>query len=185
MALGATIYKVTLDIADGDRPYYGSHALTVAQHPSETLERMLIRMVAFALHAHTHLSLTKGLSTADEPDLWQKDLTGAVDLWVEVGQPSDNRLLKGCARAKQVIVYCYQGHASQRWWQSTHKKVARVKNLKVVHLPMAPIRELAKDIDRQLTLHVNILEQEIFITHGSRITSLLPEIWHAPDDETA
>ncbi|HEY7803366.1 MAG TPA: YaeQ family protein [Orrella sp.] len=178
MALGATIYKVELNIADSDRHYYGSHVLTVARHPSETTERMLVRLVAFALNAHDDLAFTKGLSSADEPDIWLKDLTGAVDLWIEVGQPTESRLLKGCSRANQVIVYCHNGHASKLWWDSAHKKLARAKNLKVVYLPIEPIRELENDINRNMTLHVNIQEQEVFISNDSRQVSLTPDVWH-------
>jgi uncharacterized protein YaeQ len=178
MALGATIYKVELNIADSDRHYYASHALTVARHPSETTERMLVRLVAFALNAHDDLAFTKGVSSADEPDIWLKDLTGAVDLWIEVGQPTETRLLKGCARAKQVIVYCHNGHASKLWWDGAQKKLARAKNLKVVYLPIEPIRELDNDINRNITLHVNVQEQEVFISNDARQVSLTPDVWH-------
>ena len=178
MALGATIYKVELNIADSDRHYYASHALTVARHPSETTERMMVRLVAFALNAHDDLAFTKGLSSADEPDIWLKDLTGAVDLWIEVGQPTESRLLKGCSRARQVIVYCHNGHASKLWWDGAHKKLARAKNLKVVYLPIEPIRELENDINRNMTLHVNIQEHEVFVSNDSRQVGLLPDVWH-------
>ena len=98
MALRATIYKADLNVADTDRHYYGTHGLTVARHPSETDERMMVRLVAFALHASEELAFTKGLSDTDEPDLWEKDLTGAVKLWIEVGQPEERRILRACAR---------------------------------------------------------------------------------------
>ena len=87
MALKATIFKADLQIADMDRGYYGGHALTLARHPSETDERMMVRLLAFALFAGERLAFGRGLSAEDEPALWQKDLTGAVELWIEVGLP--------------------------------------------------------------------------------------------------
>src|SRR3990167_5447685 len=107
MALKATIYKAELQIADMDLQYYQDHTLTIARHPSETDERMMIRLLAFILHANEALIFGKGLSADDEPDLWQKDLTGAIKLWVEVGQPDEKRILKACGRAEKVIVYSY------------------------------------------------------------------------------
>jgi len=102
MALNATIFKAVLQIADMDRNYYRDHALTIARHPSETDERMMVRLLAFVLHAHEALSFGKGLSADGEPDLWQKDLTGAIELWIDVGQPDEKSIRKACGRAKQV-----------------------------------------------------------------------------------
>lgn len=109
MALKSTIYKAELQIADMDRHYYADHALTVARHPSETDERMMVRIVAFALFAHERLEFCKGLSDVDEPDLWQKDLTGAIDVWIEAGQPDERRIAKAAGRAGQVTVIAYGG----------------------------------------------------------------------------
>ena len=114
MALSATICKADLNIVDMDRHYYQQHSLTVAQHPSENDERLMIRLLAFALHADEFLSFTKGLSTDDEPDLWQKSLSGEIELWIELGLPSEKRLKKACGRAQQVILYTYgTGSAEQ------------------------------------------------------------------------
>jgi len=99
MAIKSTIYKATLQVADMDRHYYADHALTIARHPSETDERMMMRCLAFALNAGEALAFGKGLSDADEPDLWQRDLTGAIQLWIEVGQPDEKRILRACGRA--------------------------------------------------------------------------------------
>ena len=107
MALKATIFKVGLQVADMERGYYGDHALTVARHPSETDERMMLRVLAFALHAGPDLAFGKGLSTDDEPDLWQRDLTGAIALWIDVGQPDEKLLRRACGRAREVVVYAY------------------------------------------------------------------------------
>jgi uncharacterized protein YaeQ len=177
MALGATIYKVELHVADNDRHYYASHALTIARHPSETAERMMVRLIAFSMHADENLAFTKGLSEADEPDIWLKDLTGAVELWVEVGQPTDTRILRSCGLAEQVVVYCYNGHASKIWWDSVSKKLERAKNLKIICLPIENIRSLSTQVERSMTMHVNIQENELFLTIGDKLITLSPELW--------
>ena len=181
MALSATIYKTDLHVSDTDRHYYGSHALTIARHPSETLERMMARVLAFAMHADERLSFTKGISDADAPDIWLKDLTGAVDLWIEVGQPTETRILKACGRAAQVVVYCQTGHASQVWWNAVSPKLKRARNLKVVALPTEPIRVLAAAATRNMTLYVNIQEQELFVSTRDDQVALTPVVWREPD----
>ena len=109
MAISATIYRANLNVADMDRHYYADHALTLARHPSETDERMMVRLLAFAFHAHERLEFGRGIGTADEPDLWQRDLTGRVELWIEVGQPDDRRVRKACGLADRVVIYSYGG----------------------------------------------------------------------------
>ena len=126
MALKSVIYKAQLQVADMDRHYYADHALNIACHPSETLQRMMTRILVFALHATESLELAKGISDVDEPDLWQKDLTGAIQLWIELGQPEERRILKACGRADQVIIYAY-GNNAQLWWKQISNKLARAK----------------------------------------------------------
>lgn len=167
MALRATIFKAELNIADSDRHYYASHSLTLARHPSETDERMMVRLLAFALNGREDLSFTKGLSEVDEPDLWLKDLTGAIDLWIDVGQPDERRILKACGRADQVVIYCYGGHASKIWWDGIRNKLDRVKNLKVICLPADQTKVLATFAERTMTIHVNIQDAEIFVSNHS------------------
>ena len=125
MALKATIFKADLQIADMDRHYYGDHALTIARHPSETDERMMVRLLAFALHAHDMLAFGRGLSADDEPDLWQKDLTGAIDLWIDVGQPDEKRMLKACGRSSRVVVYSTAAAATYGGARSAPESNAR------------------------------------------------------------
>ena len=141
MALKATICKASLQVADVDRNYYAEHALTVARHPSETDERMMARLLAFALNAHERLTFCKGLSDTDEPDLWQKDLTGAIEHWIEVGQPDDKRLLRACGRAEKVTVYAY-GNRAELWWQPLAEKLDRAKNLAVWRVPVSAVQAL-------------------------------------------
>lgn len=177
MAMRATIYKAELNVADSDRHYYGSHALTLARHPSETDERMMVRLLAFALHAQEDLVFTKGLSETDEPDVWLKDLTGAIDLWIEVGQPEERRILKACGRAKQVVVYCYAGHNSKLWWDSVRNKLERTRNLRVVCLPSEQTKELATWVQRSMTLHANIQDAELFVSSEHGQLTIEQDVW--------
>ncbi|OZI35059.1 hypothetical protein CAL29_12915 [Bordetella genomosp. 10] len=178
MALRATIYKADLHIADGDRHYYGSHACTVARHPSETDERLMVRLLAYALNADAEetLAFTKGLSDADEPDLWRKDLTGAIQSWIEIGQPDERRLLKASGRADRVVVYCY-GHASDIWWNGIRNKVERARNLSVVYFPFTATQELGRLAQRTMDLHVNVQDGELYVTAPGGEVTVSPQIW--------
>ena len=163
MALKATIFKAELQIADMDRNYYHDHALTIARHPSETDERMMVRLLAYALNADEALVFGKGLSTDDEPDLWRKDLTGAIDLWIDVGQPDERRIRRACGRARQVIVYSYGGYAAAIWWNQVGGELARMKNLTVVSVPAAASQALAKLAQRNMRLNCTIQEQQVWL----------------------
>jgi uncharacterized protein YaeQ len=165
MALKATIYKADLQIADMDRNYYQTHALTLARHPSETDERMMIRLLAFAIHAHEALAFTKGLFDVDEPDLWQKDLTGAIELWVEVGQPDEKRLMKACGRSEQVIVYSFSA-TSHIWYKQIANKIERAKNLSVINIPSEASAQLEKLAQRTMQLQCTIQDGQIWLTDG-------------------
>lgn len=123
MALKSTIFKAELAIADMDRHYYRDHALTLARHPSETDERLMVRLLAFALLADERLEFGKGLSDTDEPDLWQKDLTGAIDTWVEVGLPDERRIVRAAGRAERVVVLAYGGNQASIWWKGVETKL--------------------------------------------------------------
>ena len=120
----ATIFKAGLQIADLDRHYYGDHALTLARHPSETDERMMVRILAFALNADERLKFSKGLCVDDEPDLWRKDLTDDIELWIDLGQPDEKRIRKACARAERVTIYAYQPRAARIWWSQVAADLA-------------------------------------------------------------
>jgi len=163
MALKATIFKADLQIADMDRNYYQDHALTIARHPSETDERMMVRLLAYALNASEALSFGKGLSADDEPDLWHKDLTGAIELWIDVGQPDDRRIRRACGRARQVLVYSYGGHGAAIWWDQIAGKLDRTRNLTVVSVPAAASQALARLARRTMQLNCTIQDGQIWL----------------------
>jgi uncharacterized protein YaeQ len=163
MALKATIYKAELQISDMDRQYYGQHALTIARHPSENDERMMVRLLAFALHASDTLAFGKGLSSDDEPDLWQKDLTGAVALWVELGQPEERLIRRACGRADGVYVYSYSGNSADIWWSQSGSKLASLDNLAVVNLPAGAAAALAGLAQRSMQLNCMIQDGQVWV----------------------
>src|SRR6476469_1468276 len=163
MALKATIYKAELQIADMDRNYYQEHSLTLARHPSETDERMMIRLLAFAIHASESLTFTKGLFDTDEPDLWQKDLTGAIELWIEVGQPDEKRLMKACGRSGKVVVYSYSA-TSHIWYKQIANKLERAKQLSVINIPSDASEQLQRMANRNMQIQCTIQDGQIYLT---------------------
>ena len=171
MAPNATIFKATLQIADMNRHYYEDHAVTLARHPSETDERMMVRLLAFVLHAHEALLFGRGLSTEDEPALWQKDLTGAIDLWIEVGLPDEKAIRQACGRAKQVVVYSYGGRGADLWWKNNSATLERLSNLTVLNLPLETSRALAQLAQRSMQLNCTIQDGQVLMGDG---TSAVP-----------
>lgn len=165
MALKSTIYKADLQIADMDRHYYQNHSLTLARHPSETDERLMIRLLAFVRHANESLVFAKGLSDVDEPDLWQKDLTGAIDLWIDVGQPDERRMLKACGRASQVVVYSYSS-TSAIWWGQMGSRVERARNLSVYNIASDVSLALEAMASRNMQLQCTVQDGQIWISGG-------------------
>ncbi len=178
MALKSTIYKAALQIADMDRGLYADHALTLALHPSETEQRLMVRLLAFALQvpASDHggaLQFARGLSDGDEPDLWQHDLTGRLLHWMEVGQPDDRRLAKACARADRVTLYCF-GTASSIWWAGVQAKVARLSNLTVWQLPADQASALAALARRAMQLQITVQEGQVWVGDDARSVEVHP-----------
>jgi uncharacterized protein YaeQ len=171
MALKATIFKADLQIADMDRNYYQDHVLTIARHPSETDERMMVRVLAYARHAHEMLTFTKGLFDVEEPDLWQKDFTGAITLWIEVGQPDEKRILKACGRAEKVIVYTYSS-TSHLWWKQISAKLERAKNLSVINIPSVTSMALSRLAQRNMQLQCTIQDGQIWLTGGDETVEI-------------
>lgn len=166
MALKSTIFRAELAVADIDRDYYADHALTLARHPSETDERMMVRLLAFALHADASLAFGRGLSTDDEPDLWRRDLTGAIDAWIDVGLPDERDVRKACGRARAVHVLAYGGRAVALWWQGARERLERQERLCVTEVPPEASRALAALADRSMRLQVTVQEGHVLVTDG-------------------
>lgn len=164
MAQNATIFKVDLNISDMDRHYYASHALTLARHPSETDERMMVRVLAFVLNASEDLAFGKGLSSEDEPDLWEKDLTGAVQRWIEVGQPDEKRIRKACGVSREVFIYPYSGNSADIWWEQNRRALDKLDKVTVINIPVETAEALGKLARRTMQLQCTVQDGEVWFT---------------------
>ena len=176
MALKSTIYKAQLSLADMDRGVYGEHALTLALHPSETEERLMARLLAFALHvpADDHrgrLEFARGLSDTDEPDLWQHDLSGQLVQWIEVGQPDERRMLRAAARAEQAVFIAFQA-STPVWWAGVKNKLTRTERLAVWQLPAEQSQALAALAQRSMHLQVTVQDGHVWCHAGEATVEL-------------
>lgn len=174
MALKSTIYKIDVNIADMDRHYYQQHHLTLAKHPSETDERLMVRLLAFALYADESLLFGKGLSEDDEPDLWQKDLTGAIERWICVGLPDERDIRKACGRSAQVVQVLYGSRTADMWWEQNHKAVLKLDNVTVINLPET--EQLAAAAARGLTISFTIQDRQILVSYEGGSFEISP-VW--------
>jgi uncharacterized protein YaeQ len=174
MAIKATIFKADLQIADMDRNYYADHALTLARHPSETDERMMVRLLAFALFAHEHLVFAKGMDADDEPGLWQIDLTGAIKLWIEVGLPDEKWIRKACGRAEEVVVISYGGRTADMWWEANKSKFGRLDRLQVYNLSAESSQQLAALASRGMRLQCSIQDGQVWLTDTQQTVHVEP-----------
>lgn len=163
MALKATVIKAHLQIADMDRGYYQDHHLTLARHPSETDERLMVRLLAFALNASSTLTFSKGLSDEGEPELQDREMNGDISLWVDFGQSDEKWLRKASGRARKVKVYAYGGRSVPVWWQQNRATLARFDNLEVWEIPEASVKAMAQFVSRSIQLQCNISEGQILL----------------------
>jgi uncharacterized protein YaeQ len=185
MALKSTVFKASLQIADIDNGYYADHALTLARHPSETDERMMVRLVALALQAHQLDSLCKGdgtlafgegMSNPDEPDAWLRDFTGRTRLWIEVGQPEDKPLIKACGKADAVVLYCFN-HAAEVWWRGMESKLNRPQNLSVFRIPTEASQSLVSLAQRSMQLQATVQEGVLTLGDSKNAVDIEPIRW--------
>ncbi|RYF76536.1 MAG: YaeQ family protein [Comamonadaceae bacterium] len=174
MALKSTIFKAHVAVADIDHNHYADHALTLARHPSENDERMMIRLIALALNAYKLQSLCDGdgvlafgagLSNPDDPDVSLRDFTGRTRVWIEVGQPEEKPLLKACGKADEVLLYCFS-HAAEIWWRGMENKLARAQNLSVYRVPSAASQQLATLAQRSMQLQATVQEGVLMLGDG-------------------
>ncbi len=185
MALKSTIFKANLQIADIDHSYYADHALTLARHPSETDERMMVRLVAMALHAHElvdtcggdgTLAFGAGLSDPEDPDVSLTDFTGRKRIWIEVGQPEDKPLAKACSKADAVFLYAFSS-AADVWWRGMESKVNRLERLQAWRLPTEAAPALAALAERSMQLQATVQEGEITLSSTRGSVHIVPIRW--------
>ena len=161
MALKPTIYKFAISLTDIDRDYYDSLNLTLACHPSETLERMLVRVLAFCFNAQQRLVFCKGLSATEEPDLWVHSLHGSIDLWIDVGEPAADRIKKATRLASAVRIYCFNTKSST-WWQQERNRLALLP-VSVYRFQWQQIEALAKLLERTMDISMTITGGSVFV----------------------
>lgn len=179
MAIKATIYKAHVQLADMDRNVYGDHSVTIARHPSETDERLMIRLLAFALNVPAddkggNLEFAKSLWDTDEPDLWHKDLTGQIVHWIDVGQPDDKRMMKSSPRADRMTVYTYTA-SSPIWWTGVQTKITRARNLDVWLIPAEQSQALATLAQRTMQLQVTVQDGSVWVGDGQNSVEVTPQ----------
>ena len=179
MALKSTVVKAELQISDMDRHYYATHNLTVAQHPSETDARLMVRLLAFAMYADERLEFGRGLSQDDEPDLWRKELTGEILLWIDLGQPDEARIRKACGRSRQVVLFTYGGRSSDIWWEKNAASLARSRNLTVIDIPIEVVEQLTAMMVRGMRQNVMIQDGELQVLGGDVTIDIKPVVRQA------
>ncbi|MDO6542704.1 YaeQ family protein [Photobacterium sanguinicancri] len=176
MALKATIYKAQYNVADLDRHVYLDVNHTVAQHPSETEQRLMLRLLAWGLKASEDLVFTKGLSDVDEPELWNKNYSDEIELWVDLGLPDEKRIKKSCNKAKQVLLVVYGDNATAKWWQQHQQKLSVYKNLEIIQIKDESLAEMEALLERSMQLQLTIESEQAWLSAGKGSCEISP-IW--------
>lgn len=175
MALKASIFKAELTVSDMDRHYYNTHSLTLARHPSETNERMMLRLTAFAFYADNTLRFGRGISTDDEPDLWQHAPNGDITHWIDLGLPSLERLRKACSRAQQVSLWAYGSDRSfQPWWQKIEAELQRFEQLHIVRIDPQTSQTLATMATANMPVQAMIQDGELWFSIDDSSVAIKP-----------
>jgi len=164
MALKATIYKATVNVADLDRNQFLDATLTLARHPSETQERMMLRLLAWIKFANERLQFTRGLSAEDEPEAWLRNDHLGIDLWIELGLPEERRIKKACTQSKEVALFTYNSRAAQVWWQQNQSKLAGFSNLSIWYLDDEQLAQLSAFASRTMVLQATIQDGAIWLS---------------------
>ena len=174
MALKSTIYKARLNVADTDRNVYQDFNLTVARHPSETDGRMMLRLLAFALNADENLEFGRGISTEDEPDLWQRSLGGNIEHWIDLGTPEPERLRKACGRSGKVSLYCYGRRAVPVWWQKHGETLVGLDKLTVYEIDGDSCDALEAMATANMDLQCTVTDGEAWFSDGANTVNIVP-----------
>ena len=167
MALKATVFKADLQVANLDQNQFGDYSLTLAQHPSETIERVMIRLLAFALYASEDLRFGRGLSNEEDAAVWEIDPSGVTRLWIDVGLPDVARVKKACSRADRAVIITYGGRPSDMWWQQNANALTRYKNLSVIQLSPEDSAKLVEVAGRTMKLSWTIQEGMVYLDNAS------------------
>lgn len=177
MALSATVFKAELNVANMDSHHYHNYHLTLACHPSETEERLMLRLLAFALYADPMLTFGKGLSCDDEPDLWQKDLTGSIIRWIQLGLPDEKHIRRAAGQSKEIVILCYGGQTAKNWWKHNQKILNKTHALSVLYLPPEECAQLASLCRRSMHLSITLEEGNISLNTDTDSIEMHLEHW--------
>lgn len=175
MAANSIIHKALINIVNMDKHYYEEHNLTLAQHPSENSLRLMIRLVSFVLNANDTLMFCKGISTDDEPDLWQKSLGDDIEMWIDLGQPDEKRIKKACGRSDNVIIYTFKQNVSSVWFKQIENSLFRFKNLKIVYLNIDG--DIESLYNRSMNMQCTILDNELTLSDDKNSVVITQEIY--------
>ncbi len=178
MALKATIYKAQLQIADMDRHLYADHAVTIARHPSETDERMMVRLLAFALNVAPddqagQLEFAKDLWDVDEAALWHRDYTDALQHWIDIGQPDDKRLMRAAGRSARVSVYSHTS-STPLWWKGLETKITRAEHIRIWQIETEQSQALARLAERSMQLQCTVQDGSVWLGNGKDTVEITP-----------
>ena len=176
MALKATIVKAELQVSDLDRNHFATHALTIARHPSETDARMMVRLIAFALNADEALEFGRGLSSEGEPDLVKKDLTGAIELWIDVGLPDEREIRKAAGRARAVKVYIYGGRSAALWWTQNEAALERLANVQVIDIAEDTLALVAAHAERNMRFDCTVQDGQVWLASAGETIHFEPAL---------
>ncbi|KAB7661716.1 YaeQ family protein [Plesiomonas shigelloides] len=177
MALKATVYKANINIADMDRHYYQSADLVLAQHPSETEQRMMVRLLAWVRHANERLVFTKGLCADDEPEIWLKNYHDGIDLWIDVGVPDEKRLKKASHQSELVVLYAYGDRAAKVWWEQNSNKIRQYSNVRVFFISDEQVSRLTQLVNRTMNLQATLQDGLVWLSDAVHNAEIQPEIW--------
>ncbi|MFP1722220.1 YaeQ family protein [Lonsdalea quercina] len=177
MALKATVYKAAVNIADMDRHFFHDAALTIAQHPSETDQRMMLRLLAWICHADETLRFTKGLCADNEPEIWRHSDDQQIELWIELGLPDEKRLKKACSLSREVVLYAYNERAARVWWQTMADKTAQLSNLTVHFLDDKQLMQLTTLVRRNMSLQATLQEGTIWLSDDQNHLEVVFDDW--------
>ncbi|HEX4499976.1 MAG TPA: YaeQ family protein [Scandinavium sp.] len=180
MALKATIYKAAVNVADLDRNQFLDASLTLARHPSETEERMMLRLLAWIMYADDRLQFTRGLSADDEPEVWLLNDHLGIDLWIELGLPDERRIKKACSRSKQVALFTYNSRAAEIWWQQNQAALKGFSNLSIWYFDDAKLAQLTTFAARNMTLQATLQEGTVWLSDAQNNLEILPTSWQQP-----
>lgn len=180
MALKATIFKANLQISDLNRNYYHQHQLILARHPSENNHRMMLRLLAFCMYADESLYFTKGVSSADEPDLWRKNLANEIELWIDLGCPEESRIRKACGISQRMVILCY-AHSTPIWWKKSQRQLERFENLKIFDLHNHIDGDLEAMVDRNMDFQCTLADGQLWLSNEIHSVSVHPQLLFSGD----